>query len=291
MKRQQIDELHTRRRVLSRKPTLDNLIDAIYELPEGLRPEYWFHLEPLPKSKRIYLNGKEEFREALQNWGRYGVASGFMVGESCAISFDGFVPQRFLEWRGYHNSFDVHHKLGEEHAEGRENAQRAFEHFAQHLDAYHAMAMPIRAVEAIENARKEVFEKSPPFADYYPDNHTGMVSSYAHAKFRFPMLGWITYLSDELITDYALDIEELRSIAWRFEEVIPTTSAGTLYRAQFWEHRDDWQDNISALTDICLRADQYRYREEEWREEYAFKKLGTVERWHEWLSPDRWWER
>ncbi|MBW3243325.1 hypothetical protein KUV57_11515 [Epibacterium sp. DP7N7-1] len=282
---------YTVRSVLAKNPTLDNLIDAVYALPEDLRPEYWFHLEPRPKSKRIYLKDKEEFREALQSWGRFGVGSGFMTGKQCGIWFGGFVPQRFLEWRGYHNHFDVFHKMGEERAEGRIYPQRAFEHFARYFDSYHAMAMPIRAVEAIEDARKAVFEKSPPFADYYPDNHTGMVSSYAHAKFRFPMLGWITYLSDELITDYALDIEELRSIAWRFEEVSPTTSAGTLYRAQFWEHRDDWQGNITALTDICLRADQYRYREEEWREEYAFKKLGTVEHWHEWLLPDRWWER
>lgn len=287
---EEIPATYTRMRIFIKNPTLDRLISAIYAMPKNLRPEYFFEYEPRPKSKRIYLTSEDEFRAAMQSYGPRGASGGSLHKREYTTMFDGFLPKNFSKQGNYRNSFDLFSKEEKDFDQNLKLALRAFDHFSQYFDTYHSLATPIRALDAIESARSEAFKKSPPFELFRPGYHTMQPFGTDHAKFSFPMLGWITYLSDEIISDYGLDVDELETLAWSFAEVGIAPSAGKLYRIQFWENRDDWQEKTPALIDICLRADQHRYLQEEYQAVIGNRDRYAVERWHEWLMPDRWWE-
>ena len=203
-----------------------------------------------------------------------------------SIWYEGFLPDVFPSVTPYYYIFNTH----PENILQPETALRAFEHFSQFFDTYHSLATPLESLDKIIEARAEVLQKNPPFEEFYPEQHTEQPFDYAHAKFRFPALGWITYLSKECITDYNLNLDELRGLAWNFEEVGETASAGKLYRFQFSEDRNDWPEFTPKLADISIRADEYNFREEEYRENVLFKRLRGVESWHKWLLPDGWWK-
>ncbi|PRY74639.1 hypothetical protein CLV80_11621 [Yoonia maritima] len=121
-----------------------------------------------------------------------------------------------------------------------------------------------------------------------PEFYCEQSRDYAQAKHSFPMMGWITYLSQECIDDYALDMDRIRAVAQKVEEVGPTKSAGMLFRIQFHEGRDDWQETLPAITQMCLEADQHRYKLGEYRERPPEER--SVDGWHTWLLPDEWWK-
>jgi len=273
---------YVRMRILAKNPTGKNLLKAIQTLPDDLRPEFWFKYEPNPKKKRIYLSDWEVFSS---NMLKPAGSSGQMQHKNYTIWYEGFLPKIMPEPdSGYFYGFDLIAKEGAD----IESALRAFEHFSQFFDTYHSLATPIESLEQIVEARADLLQKNPPFEEFYPEQHTQQPFTYAHAKFRFPALGWITYLSEECITDYKLNLDELRDLAWKFEEVGETASAGKLYRFQFSEDRNDWPEFTPKLTEISIRADAYNFREEEYRE-LGYERQ-CVESWHKWLLPDGWWK-
>jgi len=273
---------YVRMRILAKNPTMDVLLKALQMLPEDLLPEFWFEYEPNPKKKRVYLSDWETFETKLRTEG----VDGHLQHKDHTIWYEGFLPDSFPPKKPFYNGFDLIAKEGAD----IEPALRAFEHFSRFFDTYHSLATPIESLDKIIAARAEVLQKNPPFEEFYPEQHTEQPFDYAHAKFRFPALGWITYLSEECITDYNLNLDELRDLAWKFEEVGETASAGKLYRFQFSEDRNDWPEFTPKLTEISIRADAYNFREEEYRENVLFKRLRGVESWHKWLLPDGWWK-
>ncbi|WP_179381781.1 hypothetical protein [Jannaschia marina] len=106
-----------------------------------------------------------------------------------------------------------------------------------------------------------------------------MPRGFPHAKYRFPSLGWITYISEEAARDYALDLDALRRLAIDIQDCGETVSAGQPWRFQFHETAEDWKTKTPALIEATLTADRHRYREEDWRE--LPNEVKTYRRWPE----------
>ncbi|RLJ40944.1 hypothetical protein BCF46_3515 [Litoreibacter meonggei] len=277
-------ELSVTAYVLCKKPRARDFLDALFSLPEELLPEFWYELEPNPKSKRLYLSKDRErlISETLE-FGTFGSFD----HKDYALRADYFLPDAGLPHQDSVSfSFYVRPKRkGKSKSVDIRPAMDVFDHFARHLDTYCAYASSYPEEQALSQARALAAlskdKRDCTLAQY--EQMLGIVRSYADGKLFFPGLRWRSVLSQECIDDYAIDKDDLRSLSVETKIIPATGSAGDLLDLRFADNPDDWQQYAEQLQIRSVEADEHRCRVDYFLDELHPKGFLSVQNWNNWL--------
>lgn len=265
-----------------RRPTSRALLDAIANLPPNLKPDFYFRFEPNPKSKRIYL--EKDWCKLEQRFLDLEGSGWLYYGKNLYFHFEGFLPADPNSDGWYFPDLSLSTHLETDRSIKNEKFRELIEYIPRQFDLYCASTAAADYVREIDSARRAPFVLNPPFADYHPQDSMISANNYAKAKYTFPGLGWITYLSRECVDDYGLDLGELEEMAFSFEEVKDAKSPQPIYRIQLHEHWQDWPGQLDLMIDLHLRADEHRCELGKYMEEIVPKQWHSAQNWPLWIK-------
>lgn len=244
--------------LLERHPTAEQFVEAIRTLPRDIAPEYWYELEPNPKTKRLYLeNGFEEYRRRMLKHSAYGsldqphyhlAVSGFLgpkaeIGSSYMC---GIIPRRV----------------------GKKPLNLAplmavAEHLIEKGDMYFGYYEDWDPEEALTHYRVEALQRTRSNSEI-TQYDVKTARDYLAAKYVFPGFHWRTFLSEECIADYGINMDRVAQAAWRCRQDGP----GGLWDVQFCETLQDWPDVRDRAFALTADADSHRFEGLAYRDLY-----------------------
>jgi len=277
-------------RLCVRQPRAKDFLDALVLLPSELKPEFWFELEPNPKSRRLYLNHDFEAYRARMSKVK---ALGTLRHKLYDLSIDGYLAEGPThDEESAFDRFWIHDRrkanagMVGHHWEPSIEMEKVCTHFLKALDPHYAVYWNYDLRDALGAARIQRLVEEDAVPDGFdPENHPigGRGGGYADAKISFPNLGWRTVLSDELLTDYGLTHDLVADYALEATER-GHSGSGRLVEYRFFEHFSDWPEHIDRLAELCHLADRTRLDVPRFRAEIVPRRWHRVQHWPKWIK-------